>query len=140
MFKKVVVYILCFSLFSFVSLVSAEEEEAAVEADSGYQYYEFEPDIITNYIKPGQRLGYIRLGIDLMVKSSAAYEEVSIHEPLIRDRIIVILGEQTESQIKSIDEREAFRLRCLTEANEEIFKITGNRPIEDLLFTKYLDQ
>jgi flagellar FliL protein len=139
MFKKVLFCIFYFTLLSSIQTVSADEEAAAPEV-SDYQYFAFEPDIITNYIKTGKHLGYIRLGVDLMVKSAANYAEVEMHEPLIRDRIITILGEQTEAQIKSITEREVIRTRCLTEANDAIFKITGNRPIENLLFTKYLEQ
>lgn len=126
------------TLFSPFNLVSAEEESTELVAD--YQYYALEPDVITNYIKPGKHLGYIRLGIDLMVKSATAYQAVEIHEPIIRDRIITILGEQNEQQIKSITERKVIKARCLEAANEAIFEITGTRPIEDLLFTKYLDQ
>ncbi|WP_160064620.1 flagellar basal body-associated FliL family protein [Psychromonas sp. L1A2] len=138
MFKKILFCLFYLTLFSPFNLVSAEEESTELVAD--YQYYALEPDIITNYIKPGKQLGYIRLGIDLMVKSTAAYQAVETHEPIIRDRIITILGEQSEQQIKSITERQTIRTRCLNAANDAIFEITGTRPIEDLLFTKYLDQ
>jgi len=138
MFKKVLLCVLSLVLLSPLNLVVAEEE--ATQLTSDYQYFALDPDIITNYIKPGKRLGYIRVGIDLMVKSTKAFQEVELHEPLIRDRIITVLGEQNEQQIRSVSERKAIRLRCLNEVNDAIFEITGDRPIEDLLFTKYLDQ
>jgi len=138
MFKKVLLCVLPLVLLSPLNFVVAEEEAAQLTSD--YQYFALDPDIITNYIKPGKRLGYIRVGIDLMVKSNKALQEVELHEPLIRDRIITVLGEQNEQQIRSVSERKAIRLRCLNEANDAIFEITGDRPIEDLLFTKYLDQ
>jgi len=125
-------------LLSPLNLAFAEEDVTEVATD--YQYYALEPDIITNYIKPGKHLGYIRLGVDLMVKSSDAYQTVETNEPIIRDRIITILGEQNEQQIKSLTERKVIKARCLNAANDAIFEITGTRPIEDLLFTKYLDQ
>lgn len=138
MFKKVLFYVLSLALLSPLSSVVAEEEPAQLTSD--YQYFALEPDIITNYIKPGKQLGYIRVGIDLMVKSTLAFQEVELHEPLIRDRIISVLGEQNEQQIRSVSERQAIRLRCLNEVNDAIFEVTGDRPVEDLLFTKYLDQ
>ena len=138
MLQKILFCMFYFTLLSPLNFVSAEEESTELVAD--YQYYALEPDIITNYIKPGKHLGYIRLGIDLMVKSAAAYQAVETHEPIIRDRIITILGEQNELQIKSIAERKVIKARCLDAANDAIFDITGTRPIEDLLFTKYLDQ
>lgn len=139
MFKKVLFCLFYFTLLSPINIVSADEE-ATAEPVSDYQYFHLEPDIITNYMKPGKRLGFIRLGVDLMVKSPDNLAQVELHEPLIRDRIITILGELTETQIKSITEREIMRKRCLTEVNDVIFEITKNRPIEDLLITKYIDQ
>lgn len=136
MFKKVLFCVFYLTLFSPLTSVVAEEE--GVEQASDYQYFALTPDIITNYIKPGKRLGYVRLSIDVMVKSSSAYEAVEMNAPLIRDRIITIIGEQNESQIKSIAERDAIRLRCLTEVNEVLFDTIGVRPIENILFTKYL--
>ncbi|RBW45103.1 flagellar basal body-associated protein FliL [Psychromonas sp. B3M02] len=137
MFKKVVFCVLCLQLWSPAYLVAAEE---GAPISSSYQYFELEPDIITNYIKPGKKLGYIRVGIDLMVKSNKALEEVELHEPLIRDRIITVLGEQSEEKIRSVSERQGIRLSCLNAVNDAIFEITGDRPVEDLLFTKYLEQ
>ena len=139
MFKKLLLCLFCFSLFS--STAFAEEEAAEGAAPTvDYQYYPLEPDIITNYIKPGQRIGYVRVSIELMVKSSADYAKVEAHDQLIRDRIITIFGEYTEAQIKSIADREVIRTRCLNQINEELFTMLGSRPIADLHFTKYLYQ
>jgi len=138
MLKKVFFCVLYFALLAPLTSVVAEEEEVLQAPD--YQYFSLRPDIITNYIKPGKRLGYVRLRVDLMVKSSRAYEQVEMNAPLIRDRIITIFGEQNESQIKSNAERDRIRLRCLTEVNDVLFEFIGTRPVENLLFTKYLDQ
>ena len=126
------------TLFSLSSSVFAEEEGG--EHSSNYQYFALEPDIITNYIKPGRQLGYVRLRVELMVKSTSAHEAVEMNIPLIRDRIITIIGEQNESQIKSNTERDAIRQRCLTEVNDVLLQTIGTSPIENLLFTKYLVQ
>ncbi|MBB1271449.1 MULTISPECIES: flagellar basal body-associated FliL family protein [Psychromonas] len=138
MLKKVFLCVLYFALLAPLTSVVAEEEEGQQAPD--YQYFALSPDIITNYIKPGKRLGYVRLRVDLMVKSSTAYEQVEMNAPLIRDRIITIFGEQNESQIKSNSERDAIRQRCLTEVNDVLFEFIGTRPVENLLFTKYLEQ
>jgi len=113
-------------------------EESAAGED--YQYLQLEPDIITNYIKPGKRIGFVRITVDLMVKSKANYALIETHEPLIRDKIINILGKQTEDVIKTASEREGIRLRCLEEVNELLYKETGTKPLKELFFTKYLYQ
>jgi len=137
MFKKA---LLCVLYFSLLSRPVMAEEESATEIVNDYQYFLIEPDIITNYIKPGKRIGYIRVTLELMTRSKANYALLENNEPLIRDKIITVLGEQNEQQIKSTVDRDRIRQRCLDEINASLLAETGRQPIEDLLFTKYLYQ
>ena len=75
-----------------------------------------------------------------MVNSSKNYALVESNAPLIRDKIITVLGEQTRETIRSVTEREDIRLLCLGEINDALFTEIGERPVEDFLFTKYLYQ
>ncbi|MFT5759442.1 MAG: flagellar FliL protein [Alteromonadaceae bacterium] len=139
MLKRTLLCVLCLSFHtSFLMAEEAPEESAEVQND--YQYFELEPDIITNYIKPGKRIGFVRITIKLMTKSSGNYDVIENNEPLIRDKIITILGEQTEAMIKSVIERDGIRQRCIEEVNELLYAETGEKPLEDLFFTKYLYQ
>ncbi|KPU83809.1 flagellar basal body protein FliL [Psychromonas sp. PRT-SC03] len=133
--KKILLCLFCFSLFS--SSIWAEEK---VEVKNDYQYFLLEPDIITNYIKMGKRIGFVRISVDLMVNSASDYALLEKHEPLIRDKIITIFGEQNEDKVKSITQREVIRQRCLEEVNNLLFTETGEKPIKELIFTKYLYQ
>ena len=132
--KKVLIFVFCVLFLSSPLLA----EETVVNND--YQYYSIEPDIITNYIKPGKRIGFIRLTIELMVGSKGDYSILEKHDPLIRDRLITILGEQDEQAVKSFDQRDAIRQRCVEELNELLFTETKTKPIIDILFTKFLFQ
>jgi len=116
----------------------AEGEGAEVAND--YHYFQLEPDIITNYVKPGKRIGFVRITIDLMSASAEDLALIETHEPLIRDKIIRIFGRLTEDVVKSTSEREEIRLLCLEEVNDMLKKETGEKPLEDLFFTKYLYQ
>ena len=138
MLKKVLICVFYFTLLSPFPILAVEG--AASENGIDYQYYPLEPDIITNYVKSGKRIGYVRISAELLVNSSTNFETVGRHSPLIRDRIITILGEQNEKEIKSFSEREAIRLRCLLEINEVIAAVNGTRPVQDLHFTKFLYQ
>jgi len=133
-FKKVFILIFCFSFLA--SPLFAEE---GVKTND-YQYYSIEPDIITNYIKSGKRIGFIRITVELMVRSKEDYTVLETHDPLIRDRIITILGEQDEKAVKSVDQRDAIRQRCVEELNELLFTEIKTKPIIDVLFTKFLFQ
>ncbi len=140
MFKKALLCVLCFSLFAPTVFADEEASEGEAVVANDYQYFLIEPDIITNYIKPGKRIGYVRLTIELLVMSKSDYALLETHEPLLRDKIITIFGEQNETKVKSIAERDSIRTRCLDEINALLFTETGEKPLKDLHFTKYLYQ
>ncbi|MCG6202119.1 flagellar basal body-associated FliL family protein [Psychromonas antarctica] len=137
MLKKALFCVLCLSLFSSTLFA---EEASSEDNQNGYQYFLLEPDIITNYIKPGKRIGFIRVTVELMVKTKGNYTLLEKNEPLIRDKIITVFGEQNEEIVKSVTERDSIRQRCLKEINDLLYAQTGKNPVEDLLFTKYLYQ
>ncbi|MCP4322628.1 MAG: flagellar basal body-associated protein FliL [Psychromonas sp.] len=140
MFKRALFCVLCLSLSSLSLMAEEEVAEDTAAPTNDYQYFQLEPDIITNYIKPGKRIGFVRITVELMVSSKGNYSVIDNHEPLIRDKIITIFGQQTEKMVKSISDRDGIRQRCLEEVNELLFTETGKKPLEDLLFTKYLYQ
>ena len=133
MFKKILICVFYFTLLSPLSIM-AEDNNNEVD----YQYYPLNPDIITNYVKVGKRIGFVRISAELLVNSKNDFSLVEKHAPLIRDRIIT--GEHNEKEIKSAAEREEIRLRCLLEINDVVAAITGTRPIQDLFFTTFLYQ
>ncbi|MFM2481805.1 flagellar basal body-associated protein FliL [Celerinatantimonas sp. YJH-8] len=123
--------------FSTATVQAADEPQ---NQDS-YAYFGFEPDIITNYIKAGRTLGYIRLSVELRVKHQSRLADVEHNSPLLRDAIIKIFGSQDEPQIRSLTGREKIREQCLSTVNDLLFQETGEKDlVDDLLFTKYLYQ
>tara|TARA_R110001583_G_scaffold26757_2_gene96257 strand:+ start:25168 stop:25587 length:420 start_codon:yes stop_codon:yes gene_type:complete len=139
MWKRALLCVLCLS-FNSSYLMAEEATDGGAEVKNDYRYFQLEPDIITNYVKPGKRIGFVRITIELMVRSSGEYNLIDKHEPLIRDKIISILGQQNEKMIKSITDRDAIRARCLEEVNNLLYDETGEKPLANLLFTKYLYQ
>lgn len=118
---------------------TAAAEDARAGGNAGdFAYYGFEPDIITNYIKKGRDLGYIRLTAELMVEGNKNLEVVEHHAPLLRSAIVEIFGRQPEDKIKSLAGREEIRRTCLSAVNALLEQETGLPLAADLLFTKYL--
>ncbi len=126
--------LLCCSLF-FSSLAYSQEA-----GNSSYAYFGFEPDIITNYISTGKKLGYVRITAEVMVENQSALSSIEHHAPLIRDAIIEILGHQREEDIKSLKGREEIRILCQEAVNDLLVQETGKKLVSKLLFTKYLYQ
>ncbi len=120
-------------LMSIQPRAHAEEKNA-----DGYSYFGFEPEIVTNYIAGRKKLGFVRVGIELMVRGRSDLERIERHEPLLRAAIIEILGNQPEARIKSMTGREAIRRDCLRTVNKLLKREIGKEAVVNLLFTKYL--
>ncbi|WP_428773632.1 flagellar basal body-associated protein FliL [Vibrio sp.] len=135
MLKRYVVQILIV-LSSLLALpVIAEQEDVPKLA-----YFTLEPDLTTNFYTKGSKLGYIQVRIDIMVASPADLPVVELHQPLIRDAVIELLGQQSEDTIKSLAGREDLRKTLVEQLNAILIPETGKTIIADLLFTKYLYQ
>ncbi len=133
--QKGLISILLVFLFAF-----SAHGEGETKGAGGYAYYGFEPDIITNYVKPGKKVGYVRVVVELMLENANDLETVEHHDPLLRDAIIKILGKQDEQRIKSLTGRDDIRKECLREVNKLLVQEAGRKAVADLLFTKYLYQ
>lgn len=135
MYKRYITQILlAFSVL--MSLPTLAEEEAAPTL----AYFTLEPDLTTNFHTKGKKLGYIQVRIDIMVANSADLATVELHQPLIRDAVIELLGQQSEDTVKSLSGREDLRKVLVDHLNTILLPETGKTLIADLLFTKYLYQ
>jgi len=121
-------------LFSANSYAAEEEEVVADE----YAYFAFEPDITTNYITPGKKVGFIRLTMEVMVKNPNDLMIVEHHAPLLRAAIVEVLGQQTAEKVKSASGKQEIRELCLETLNDLLKQETGKKLIVRLLFTKYI--
>jgi len=132
--QKLLSTLLCVLWMSF-SFNAIGADEAVVDE---YAYFGFEPDIITNYIGDGKKIGFVRITMEIMVKSADHIEIIEHHSPLIRATVVEILGEQTETKIKSASGKFEIRELCLNAINRLLKKETGKELAERLLFTKYI--
>ncbi|MGD8113020.1 flagellar basal body-associated protein FliL [Vibrio sp. TRT 21S02] len=135
MFKRYLVQIFV-ALSLLMSLPTLAEEEGTPQL----AYFTLEPDLTTNFHTKGKKLGYIQVRIDIMVASAADLPIIELHQPLIRDAVIELLGQQSEDTIKSLSGREDLRKTLVEQLNSALLPETGRTIIADLLFTKYLYQ
>ncbi|WP_028116449.1 flagellar basal body-associated protein FliL [Ferrimonas senticii] len=123
-------------LLLLASYSSAAAQPA--EANSNIGYYGLEPEIVTNYITNTNNLGFIRVGVELMLHNADDMALVEQHQPLIRAHLIEILGQQPADLIKSLSGREEIRRRCFEQISQALQQETGKELLMNLLFTKYL--
>ncbi|MEC6797602.1 flagellar basal body-associated FliL family protein [Photobacterium sp. S4TG1] len=140
MMKKTVFVVSFLMAITFLSPTTYAKQPTTESTQSGITYYTLTPDIITNYVINGARLGYIRLQVDLMLFDNNQLANIEHHAPLIRDSIISIINQQPEQQIKSLAGREKIRQLSKQKINQLLVAETGDAAINELLFTKYLYQ
>ncbi|WP_297480896.1 flagellar basal body-associated protein FliL [uncultured Photobacterium sp.] len=138
--KKTVFVISFLVAITFFSPMTYAKQPATESTQPGISYYTLTPDIITNYVINGTRLGYIRVQVDLMLTDSNQLATIEHHAPLIRDSIISIINQQPEQQIKSLAGREKIRQLTKQKINQLLVVETGQTAVNELLFTKYLYQ
>lgn len=128
-------FALFISVFATLSSVAKEDDDAPK-----FSYFTLDPEITTNFITDGRKLGFINVQVDLMVDDPSLLPILKYHQPLIRDTMIEMLNQESEMRIKSLAGREAIRKASLEKVNEILLIETNQKVLSDLLFTKYLYQ
>lgn len=119
---------------------TAQDDESITEGPT-YAYIALDPDIITNYAGDNsQKLGYLRLTIEIMLDNINYIEHIEQHMPLLRATAIEVIGGQNEQQVKSLTGREDMRRKILKAFRAKLNQETGNEIVKDIIFTKYLRQ
>lgn len=131
--QSIIILSLCLSCSVFA-------EEAKESVAHKLAYFTLQPDITTNFYTKGKKLGYIQIRVDVMVSSDADLPIIERHQPLIRDTIVELLGEESEDKIKSLSGRKDIRKQLVENINNILLPETGRKVIVDLLFTKYMYQ
>ena len=114
--------------------------EGGAAKPAGIGYYSMDPEFVTNYQTQGPTLGYVRVKVELMVDNAADIAILKNHDPLLRDAINTILGNQTKDQVRTTSGREEMRKVCKKEVEKLLYRETGREVIRDLIFTTYLYQ
>ena len=125
-------------LLAVFYLLSSPLVAASKDVKPNYVYFSLDPDIITNYVSSTNEIGFINVSVELMLVSEDNLAIIEQYEPLIRDKIISLLGQQSPQELRSMTGREAVRKRIQNEVNSLLKQESGVAAIANLLFTKYL--
>ena len=130
--KSFLFYFLITSVLFFSLNAKAQKSE--------YVYFDFEPDIITNYITDSEEIGFIRMAISVQLTSKSDLDVLRYHEPLLRSVMLDVISRQELDDIKTKEQREKLRLHLKKILNKLLLKEANKRLIGDLLITKYMYQ
>jgi len=84
---------------------------------------------------------FLQVSIQVMTRDHETSETIKLHEPKIRNNMLLLLGSQTQDSISTTEGKEALRKQSL----ETIAKVVEDeggegKKVEDLYFTSFVMQ
>ena len=103
-------------------------------------YVEFQPPFVVNFDAKGV-MRFLQVSIQVMTRDHDTSEMIKLHDPKIRNNMLLLLGSQTLDTISTMEAKEELRKKAL----ETIVKIVDDeggegKKVEDLYFTSFVMQ
>lgn len=117
---------------------AAAPEEAAGKAGPA-MYYAFDPPFIVNF-DDDQAVRFLQLQMQAMAREQAVLDAMKLHEPLIRNNLLMLMNGRDYKSLMDRDGKEQLRQECLKEIQRILTKETGKPGVEDVLFTSFVVQ
>jgi flagellar FliL protein len=102
-------------------------------------YLELKPPLVVNLANE-RRAKYLRIDLQFYLETSHDAELVTQHMPLLRDRMINLLGGRQADQIASAEAREQLRAELLAKLRETMTEKVGVAAIDAIYFTGFIIQ
>lgn len=121
--------------------VVAEKSEHGETSDVGKpaQYFAFDPPLIVNF-DDTQQVRFLQVSIEVLIRDEKSAEAVKLHQPAIRNNLLMLMNGRDYKSLVSREAKEALRLECLKETQRILKKETGSPTVEDLFFTSFVVQ
>jgi len=119
------------------ALALAEEDKK--EAAPQVAYVALVPPLVGNYTV-GSRLKLYKADISLRVSGADAQTKVQLHEPLIRNQLVMLFAQQTEETLTGLDGKEKLRQEALKQVQQILNDEEGAPLVDDLLFNNLIIQ
>ena len=121
-------------LACLLQMPAARANEAAPD-----NYITLVPPLVGNYDPGSKKLKYYKADIALRV-SNDNKAKVEMHEPLIRDQLILLFAQKTEEDFATIEGKEAIRRDALLRVQQVLQQEEGLPLVDDLLFNNLVVQ
>ena len=117
-----------------------DKKGKAAEPKAPAIYVEFNPPLVVNFDAKGV-MRFLQVGMQVMTRDHETSEMVKLHDPKIRNNMLLLLGSQTYDSISTMEGKEELRKKAL----EIIAKIVDEeggegKKVEDLYFTSFVMQ
>lgn len=138
--QKLILFTVLVLQFSSYAWAQEKEEEAEEVAKTDIAYVSLGDALVLNLRSSRNRLTFLQISADILIRDDNAEEIITTHIPAIRHSLIVLLSEQYADDIKSPDKREKIRQQATMQVKELIASLSGNEDVSEVLFSSILVQ
>jgi flagellar FliL protein len=110
-------------------------KEAAAKAEI---YYAIDPPLVVNF-EDGAAVRFLQISMEAMSKDQKAIDAVTKNVPLIRNNLLLLMGNRDFKSLMSREGKEKLRTEALAEIRS-IAKKEGSPEVDDILFTSFVVQ
>ncbi len=114
-------------------------DEHAAEARPELIYYTFEQPFTVNF-QTETGLRFLQVNMDVVAHSQADIDGLVTHMPVVRNKLIFLLSNQSYEQLISRQGKERLRSEILAAIREVLEERTGSPSVEDVFFTSFVIQ
>jgi flagellar FliL protein len=121
--------------------VAVQAEEAKEGEAPKVSYISLSPPFVGNYGLDGTtRLKVYKADVALRVTGEEAAKAVKANEPLIRNQLVALFGQQTTETMNNVEAKEKLRQEALKQTQQVMNDETGKPMVDDLLFNNLIIQ
>lgn len=125
---------------AFVMLRSDHAKPKAEQTPRGpAQYIPLEPAFVVNLADAGDAK-YLQADVQLLTRDPKTAEAITLHMPLIRNRLVLLLGQQTAAQLNGREGKEQLQAQALNEVKSVLKAQQAPNHVDALLFTSLVIQ
>lgn len=103
------------------------------------QYIALEPAFIVNLADPGA-VRYLQADVQLLTRDPDTAAAISLHTPIIRNRLLLLFGQQTSQQLTGRSGKERLQAQALAEVMAVLKAQHAAAKVDALLFTSVVIQ
>jgi flagellar protein FliL len=123
----------------FGFLGGAASNESAAEVHKEPLYFTLADNLVVNFRNTGGAR-YLQVGIDLMTHDPKALPALKTNAPVLRNNLILLLSDQSDTDLRTREGKEAVRDKALTEVRTAMQKLYGDPAVDALYFTTFVMQ
>lgn len=102
-------------------------------------YVALEPAFVVNLSDPGGDR-YLQVEVQLMTREKDLEKALTLHMPVIRNRLLMLFSQQTVDGVRTREAKEALQDAALKEVQAVLTEATGSAGVEALYFTSFVTQ